>query len=765
MPGRIARALAALGLFLAAALPAPAQEPAPAAQVTTRLDYTGLLKISPDPAGGRIATISPSVTIEHGTLKVFADNLVIWIREGEQDPTSPAFSLREFYAEGHLRMDNGKQVLEGEEAYVNLETGTMLVRKAKLRTESKRRGIPLTLSAAELRRAGQGDTTGTEVTVTTCDFEVPDYKVVAKEVVVHGDWKSGDIDVYGVTLFINPLDFPLLYTPYLPISWASQIPLRRLRYERSRNFGHAVFSKFGFDIPKTHRDEKGDPILDEKGASATDMWGFVGLDLDWMQRRGVGVGPEYEYAWDDYFGFGDIYYIKDRGDVPPSDFNSRLFPIPQEHRGRARLFHRQQIWKGLSADLELHYVSDRNFREEFLEKEFKNDKSPETYALMRFMQGNYGMTATYRPDINPFIDYVEYLPQVTQSLITQPIWGGIYLSHHAQFANVRHRKDEDVEGVEQPRTVRSDIQETLTRPFSLGPVRIMPWAAGRWTYYDAAPSSDWWVNRYGVAWGARARIATWKMYPFNNDLLRLQGVRHIASLEARWFDQYTSVPSTDLWQFDAVDQADRFQEITLELRNRLETKNPKTGEICDALNIGLSAEFYPDPARDTRRRTPQNHLYPAHWITVHPDEDGRYRSRRVSSIILDVEAVVRDQITLTGVLDWSPYTRHVEESHAELRFIAAENLTFRMTQQYVRELTSTVGAGFDWRLSEKWTLSGQTEYDFKAGRALKHEYGIRRNLHDFDLELKLKYDDGRDEFSASVGLIPHGKKERRLQGP
>ncbi len=765
MPGRTARAVAALGLFLAAGLPAPAQQSTPPVPVKTRLVYEGLLQVKDDPAGGRVATVSPSVTIEHGPLKVFADNLVIWIREGEQDPTSPSFSLREFYAEGHLRMDNGRQILEGDRAYVNLETGTMLVQKAKLRTESKRRGIPLTLSAAELRRVGQGDTTGTEVTVSTCEFEVPDYKLVAKEVVVHGEWKSGDIDVYGVKFYINPLDFPLLYTPFLPVSFGSQIPLRKLRYERSRNFGHGVFSKFGIDIPKTHRDGKGDPLLDKNGDPDTDDWGFIGLDLDWMQRRGVGLGPEYEYAWDDYFGFGDIYYIHDRGDVPPSDFNTRLFPIPRNDRGRARHFHRQQIWKGLSADLELHYVSDRNFREEFLEKEFKNDKTPETYALVRFMQGNFAMTALYKPGINPFQDYVEYLPQLTQSLITQPVWGGIYLSHHAQFANVRHRKDEDIADVDQPRIVRADVQETLTRPFSLGPVRVMPWAAGRYTYFDAAPSTDWFVNRYGVAWGARARIAAWTMVPFNDDVLRLQGIRHIASLEARWFDQYTSVPSSDLWQFDAVDQADRFQEIAIEFRNRFETKNPKTGEIYDALNIGLSAEFYPDPARDTRRRNPQNNIYPAHWIAVHPDEEGRYRSRRASSLNLDVEAVVRDQINLTGVLDWSPYTKRIEETHAELRFLVAENLTFRMTQQYVRGLTSTVGAGFDWRLSEKWTLSGQTEYDFEAHRALKHEYGVRRNLHDFDLELKLRYDSGRDEFSASIGLIPHGKKERRLQGP
>ncbi|MCE9584021.1 MAG: LPS-assembly protein LptD, partial [Planctomycetes bacterium] len=435
------------------------------------------------------------------------------------------------------------------------------------------------------------------------------------------------------------------------------------------------------------------------------------------------------------------------------------------HALYGRFFHRQDIWGDLSADLELHYVSDRNFREEFLEKEFKEDKAPETYVLLRYMYDNFGMTGLYRPRINSFQDYVEYLPQVTQSLVDQGLPLGLYVSHNAQWANVRLRRDFAESDVEQPRTVRWDVDETLTRPFSLGPVRIMPWVSARYSYYDAAPSSKWWVDRYAAAWGARARIAAWRTAMFSNDLIRVEGLRHVASLEGRWFNQYTTVKSRDLWQFDAVDQVDRFHEVALELRNRFETKNPKTGEIYDALNVGLSLEFYPNANRDTSARTPQNILYPAHWITVAPESDGHYRPRMASNLNLDFEAVVRDELTLTGVADWNPYTHNIEETHVEFRVLAAQNLTFRLTQQYVRGLTSTVGAGFEWRLSEKWTLTGETDYDFKAGRALKHEYGIRRNLHDFDLEVSVRYDSGRGEFGASVGLIPHGKKERRLQGP
>jgi lipopolysaccharide assembly outer membrane protein LptD (OstA) len=763
MPGRI---FAFFALLLAASLPSPAQEPA-AGAVAEKVDFTyyGLAEKRDLGNGETVFLVTPWVRIRRGRLCVYADNLVVWSRTGDPAIGAPDFKLTEFYAEGRLRLENGDQTLEAERAYLNLEDGTILLMRGRLHSKSNRRGVPLTLAAEEFRKLGKGDMIGKDVTISTCNFHVPDYRMFAKEVVIHENWKSGDIEFLGVTFMITPFDFPVFYTPYLPVQFGSQIPLRKLRYENSKNFGHSVYTKFGLDIAKTRTDEDGNVMLDKDGEPDRDQWGFVGVDLDWMKKRGWGVGPEYEYAWEGYRGFGDTYFIHDKAEVPDSEFTDRVQPVPHEDRGRARFFHRQQIWQGLSADAEFHYVSDRNFREEFMEKEFKEDKAPETYLLLRFMEDSFGMTALYRPRINDFQDTVEYLPQVTQSLVAHPVWGGVFLSHHAQYANVRFRKDEDTHGIPQPATNRWDVWETLTLPFSLGPFRFLPFVSGRYTFYDTAPSTDDWVSRHAAAFGARARVAAWKLFPFKSSLLRVDGVRHVASLEARYIGQYTSVPRDELWQYDAVDRVDRFEEVALELRNRFEARNPDTGEVYDVLNVGVAIEFYPDAHRDTRAGVPQNVLYPAHWIGIAPDRDGLYRSRSASNINLDFEASIRNLLTFQGVLDWNPYARHVEETHMELRVKPASELTIKLTEQFVTRLTNTVGVGAEWTLSEKWTLSGEADYDFRDDRLLDHRVGLRRNMHDFDLELKLKYDAGRDEVSASLAIIPHGKKERRLQGP
>ena len=763
MPGRTARA--ALLLALALALPVRAQDAPPAAGDVVTFQFRGVLELQEH--GDELVWIAtPSVTITRGALRIYADHMVIWSKKGAGAPGDARFSLQEFYAEGNLRMESGTQVLQGERAYVNLVDGTVLLVKGTLRTRSKKRGFPLTLSAGEFRRIGAGDMTAKNVTVSTCEFTVPDYRLNVREVVIHEDWKSGDLDFYGVGLQIDPLDFPILWVPWLPVQFGSQVPLRRLAYQRSRRFGESVFSKWGYDISKTRRDAKGDPIRDEEGDPEVDEWGSVLLDVNWLQLRGVGIGPEYEYQWDDYRGFGDVYYIHDSGRSPDSDFNDRLVPIPTTNRGRGRFFHRQQLIAGLSGDLELHWLSDRNVREEFFEKEFKTEKEPESYGLVRWMEDNWGMTGLYRPRLNRFQSQVEYIPQVTQWLIDQPLPFGFHLSHHAQYANLRFRRDEDLPPeLEQPRLNRADVQETLSYPLALGPARILPFGTVRYSYFDYGPGTDLRINRFAASLGGRARLAAWKLYPWTSAVLGLEGVRHTLSGEVRALEHWTSWPSRRLYQFDAVDAVDRYAEVAIEVRNRFETKKPGSDETYDALNVGIATEFYPDADRDTARALRENVIYPSSWITLAPDRDGEYRPRNASNVHVDLAATLRDKLDLVSTLDWNPYRRRIEETHIEVRIRPAENLKLILSQQYVTGLTDTIGVGFEWGISEKWTIGGRTEYDLRGRRSLDHSYTIRRNMHDFDLELGVRYDGGRSELNASLSLIPHGKKENRLRGP
>jgi lipopolysaccharide assembly outer membrane protein LptD (OstA) len=761
MAGRTSRLLAALSLGLAAALARTASaQDAPEEEARLELEFRGSLQVHRQENGETLITASPSVVVRGTSLTVHADHLVIWSTESAPMPGAEGFRMTEFYAEGHVRLESRGQTFEAERLYVNFADPakrTILVQRGRLSTRSKQRDLPVYLSADEFRQVAGGDLTGKNVTVTTCEFAVPDYKVVAREVVLRKDWRSGDIDILGAALYIDPLDFPVFWTPAIPVEIAAQLPLRKLKYEKTTQMGHSVLSKWGYDLRRMVLDE-------ETGRESRKRWAFVGVDIDYREKRGLGFGPEYDYELDGIEGFGDLYYIHDEAQVPDSDFQDRLVPLEKEERGRVRLFHRQKLWDPLSFDLELHDVSDPNFREEFLEKEFKSDKSPETYALVRFMRDNFGMTALYRPRLDEFLSYVEYLPQVTQSLLSEPLPLGLYLTHHAQFANVRFLKDRKQPWLDQYRTARFDIHETLTRPFRLGPLRLTPFVSARYTWYDQGYDEPFWQNRYAGTVGGSARISAWRLYPWDFGPLGISGVRHTSSLEGRYVAQFSSCSPEDVPQFDAVDQVRRFQELSLEWRNRFEARDPETGELYDALNLGIAVEFYPDPHRDTRGQIDQNTLHPNGWITLGPDHRGRYRSRAASNLHVDLELRARKAFGLRSTVDFNSYTRKIEESHFSLDLRPVRTLKIDLSQQYVTGLTHTIGLGFEWEVSEKWTLLGRTEYDFRAERALEHRYAVRRDLHDFDVEVEVEYDDGRDELSASLGIIPHGRGHSKLGG-
>ena len=61
------------------------------------------------------------------------------------------------------------------------------------------------------------------------------------------------------------------------------------------------------------------------------------LNLDYLQKRGIGTGLEFEYkGQDNVWLLFDTYYIKDQG-----DFDIKHIPIENEDRGTVLWRHRQ----------------------------------------------------------------------------------------------------------------------------------------------------------------------------------------------------------------------------------------------------------------------------------------------------------------------------------------------------------------------------------------------------------------------------------------
>ena len=73
--------------------------------------------------------------------------------------------------------------------------------------------------------------------------------------------------------------------------------------------------------------------------------------------------------------------------------------------------------------MELSYLSDRGFLEEFFESEFDNGKEQETLLHLKKQRANWAFTALAQTRLMDFTTATERLPDLGFFVVGQPLWG------------------------------------------------------------------------------------------------------------------------------------------------------------------------------------------------------------------------------------------------------------------------------------------------------------------------------------------------------
>ncbi len=143
------------------------------------------------------------------------------------------------------------------------------------------------------------------------------------------------------------------------------------------------------------------------------------LSLDYFSKRGPAVGVDAEYKRDRYFGLLRGYLLTD-SDI---DFLGREREEEPERdvRGRFLLRHRQYLEDDWQISLELSYISDRGFLEEFFETEFDNEKEQETLLNLKKQRENRAFTAAVQSRLLDFTTQTERLPDFGLHLAGEPL--------------------------------------------------------------------------------------------------------------------------------------------------------------------------------------------------------------------------------------------------------------------------------------------------------------------------------------------------------
>jgi hypothetical protein len=482
----------------------------------------------------------------------------------------------------------------------------------------------------------------------------------------------------------------------------------------------------------------------------------AGLDLylnaDVWSERGPALGVEGEYKRQNYYGEMLAYGLHDSGkdsvgsdDVEPSSPN----------RGRVLWRHRHYLPKNWEMTLELSKITDRNFLNEFYEREDETGKAQETLMYLKKQERDQALTILMSTRLNDFYTRTEYLPQIGYNVIGRSLLDDrLTYFQDSEFSLARYRPAEGLLERGSNREVVADTIHEIDAPMKLGPVNVVPFVEGRLSYFSEVLDRSGDEGRYGGRVGQRIATQAWRVYDdVENDLFDIHRLRHVNIFDATASIAYFNTPSRDLIPFDvteagtpSVQGVDGTNVVDLGWRQRLQTMRGvgERRQSVDWLTMDLEATFYGDRERpnispDGKRAF--NHIdHMVHWRATDAVSAWTDTNFNLESGSLDL-FTVGATVTHTPRLSYTVGHRYIPDGNSAMAFF-----------------------GFDYQINEKWRVTVFEQYDFDRAENAQSNFVLTRRMHRWIMRLKLELDPGEDESFVGVEFQPMGISEIRFGG-
>jgi hypothetical protein len=606
-----------------------------------------------------------------------ADRLVFWTRNNPNELLSNLRSQQgqssrelEFYLSGNveIRQPNGPEtrVLRADEVFYDAGRSVAVALRGDL--EMKQPGLtdPVHLKAEELLQLSPTVFKGVKAEIFSSRLPSdPGLKVYVAEATMEEkrvlkrsifgrqviDRRTGQPEFEQQRLFdsrnvfLELDDIPVFYLPFLRGDAHDPLgPVESVGFGYSKPFGAAfsttlnVYDLLGIDpYPGTR-------------------WR---MDLDYLTRRGPALGTEYDYINKEFLG----HPARVAGIVKAYGINDTATDILGGNRDlqhhpdwRGRFLWRQNVQDlpaGFSVQSQISALSDKNFLEQYYKNEFDTDINQETFVYLKQQCDNWAWTVLTEPRIRNWVTETEWLPRADGYLIGHSLFNTLTYNAHASagFAKLEptHVPPPPVEITDQAvSTGRFDLMQELSLPFTLGPLRLVPYGVLDLTYY----TEDLTFHERGRLYeggGVRGSIPFTRLYPdVESELLNLNGINHKIVLSGNYYiahsdTRFARLPQLDRLNDDATDQAlrdikpqefdfnpghgkflaasplfdpqlyairrlvysridtlDSVEVVQADLRQRWQTKRGYPGQqhIVDWMTLDLSASYFPHSRRD-----------------------------------------------------------------------------------------------------------------------------------------------------------------------
>lgn len=744
-----------------------------------------------------------------GTVDLSADRIVVWTRKKEDDAGFQNESQQseetpfEAYLEGNVVIRQGGNIVRATRAVYDAREDRGLILDAELKTFVPKLNETVRIRAQQIRQFSKNSYHARNAWTSTSQFGKPGYRLRATDIFFQNrlietvappisgphiiNQRGAFVEqVPYITTLNNTFlveDIPLFYSPYMSAPARDpNIPLRRISVNRDSIFGTQLkttwdmFSLLGMQRPKN--------------------WKRWELNADYLSSRGPALGTDARYKGNGLLGIpghygGDIslYGVLDGGRDNLGLHRQKLQP-ENKFRHRIQLKHRHQLPTGTTLLGEFGLLSDRNFLESYYEREFDTKKDVETLLYAKHIRDNSAWTLLTRPQLNSFENTTAWLPRGDFYMLGEPLFGGrLNFSMHSSLGYAQLRpgdKPTDPTDLATPLPYMANAEGIvsmsryeLTAPFSLGPIRIVPYLLGEAAFWGedlTGKSADRLIGSAGI----RSTLSFWKVFPqISSQLLNLNGLAHKSQIEAEYYFTDSTLDLARTPQYNEFDEnsQERFRQrlvtntfggvlppifeprmfahrsgvgrsvttpyheliddqqvLRLAWRHQLQTKvgPPEQMRIKDWMTLDLEASYFPNADRDNFGE--EIGLLSASY---------RWNIGDRTSLLANAQYDLFDraqQVWNLGVL-----TNRGSRGSAYLgiRQIKGANLDSQI-----------LTASASYSMSSKWLATLGTAYDLKEARNAGQSLTVTRIGTDFLLHFGANFDASKSNAGIAVSIEP-----------
>jgi len=621
---------------------------------------------------------------------------------------------QDIYADGNVVFYYQGNAFTGEKVHFNYRTMTGDFIHAHGFTD------PWYGKGETIKKTGSDEVQISNGYITTCDYEIPHFKICAKKIFIY----PGD-RIIARDVVVKIGNIPILWLPFYN---------RSLRDERERfsvvpgynkRFGGFVLTGINFWI---------DPYL-----TGT-------IHNDYYTKRGYGFGVDTNYRIPvGLENSGDLksYVIYDQ-DYNPTDVRYE----DTRPRYRVGLNHAFQITPDTRAVGQLRLQSDPDIINDFFRDEFEREIQPENYVDITKSGQNYSLTLFARKRMDDIFTELERLPELRFILTKQRLWNsGFYYSTENNFSYLKYVPI----NANSYDSARFDSTHTISYPFKfLHFLNLEPYVGVRPTFYTNGVDSSNFTRAFFNT-GVSALTKIHKTYPdFKSEFWEINQLRHVIETRVGYnYSHRTGKEIQEILQFDTIDSLDKLNQFRFGFRNILQTR--REGKTIPLVDFEIYTYYH--PSMDSP--------------FVHRDGVDEYNNRHFSDIYYYLKLRPLEWIALDSRISHNPYTHTFDTVDTDVQVLYGDNWNISFRHRYVTtydnpeifendedinpdDLNNMVATELIYRINSNWVLKLFYRYDFGLGKLEQQEYTIFRDLHCWQVAFTFRQRPMRDDLTAFI---------------